>query len=183
MGTYPPFYAYPSASPVVRAAPDPPRLHWGLVLLLSIVTLGFFGSAWLIVQANWVRKVRGHSRTLPWAIAYASILPAVFVFAIVMAVLGVLLHLQNIQALTELVVEWARIAMGALWMITIYMLHNELSAQPIGIPLSGLITFFFGPVYFQYHLYDYQVSDQVHQFRGPLRTDLEPTPESSVSEA
>ncbi len=181
MGTYPPFYAYPSAPPVVRAVPDPPRLHWGWLLLLWMITFGIFGSVWLIVQSNWVRKVRGHSRTLPWTIAYASILPALFLFAMIMAVVGVLLHLQNIQAIVELAVEWARIAMILLWIVTIFMLSNELNAKPIGIPLNGLITLFFGPVYFQYHLYNYEVSDEVHQFRGPLRTDLEQPPPGAIS--
>jgi preprotein translocase subunit SecY len=183
MGTYPPYYAYPSAPPVVRAVPDPPRLHWGLLLVLSVITLGVFGTVWMIVQANWVRKVRGRSRTLPWAIANASVIPALFLFALVMGGLGAVLHLQNVQAAIEIATQWVRIVMYALWILTLYMLHNELSAQPIGIPLSGVATFFFGPIYFQYHLYDYQVSDEVHQFRGPLRTDLEATPESSVSEA
>jgi preprotein translocase subunit SecY len=182
MGSYPPFYAYPSAPPVVRAVPDPPRLHWGVVLVLSFITFGVFGSVWLIVQANWVRKVRGHSRTLPWAIAYASALPALFLFAIFMGALGALLHLENVQAVIASAVLLVRIAIFVLWIVTIYTLGNELNADPINIPLSGILIFFFGPVYFQYHLYDYEVSDAVHQFRGPLRTDLEPPPESSVSE-
>jgi preprotein translocase subunit SecY len=183
MSSYPPFYAYPSAPPVVRAVPDPPRLHWGWVLLLWVVTFGIFGSVWLIVQSNWVRKVRGHSRTLPWAIAYTSVLPVLFLFAIVMAVLEVLLSLQNIPAIVGLVIEWAQITLFLLWLVTIFMLSNELSAEPIGIPLSGLGTFFFGPVYFQYHLHNYKVSDAVHQFRGPLRTELEVPPETSTSDA
>jgi preprotein translocase subunit SecY len=183
MGTYPPYYAYPSAPPVVRAVPDPPRLHWALLLVLSVITLGVFGTVWMIVQANWVRKVRGRSRTLPWAIANASALPALFLFAIVMGVLGAVLHVQNVQATVQLAVQWVRITMYALWFITIYTLHNELSEQPISIPLSGVATFFFGPIYFQYHLYDYQVSDEVHQFRGPLRTDLEVPQGPSSSEA
>ena len=52
MSSYPPFYAYPSAPPVVRAVPDPPRLHWGWVLVLSLVTFGVFGTAWLIVASE-----------------------------------------------------------------------------------------------------------------------------------
>jgi preprotein translocase subunit SecY len=183
MSSYPPFYAYPSAPAVVRAVPNPPRLHWGWVLVLSLVTFGVFGTAWLIVQANWVRKVRGRSRTLPWAIIYASILPALFLFAIVMGVLGALLHLPNVQATVASVALLARIAIFLFWILTIYMLGNELNAEPIGIPLNNVLIFFFGPVYFQFHLYDYEVSDAVHQFRGPLRTELEVPQESSTSEA
>lgn len=183
MSSYPPFYAYPSAPPVVRAVPDPPRLHWGWVLLLSMVTFGFFGMAWLIVQANWVRKVRGHSKTLPWAIAYASALPALFLFAIVMGILGALFHIADVQAFIRSAVLLVRIAIFVLWIVTIYTLSNELNADPIDIPLSGILIFFLGPVYFQFHLFDYHVSDELHQFRGPLRTDLEAPPESSTSEA
>ena len=182
MSSYPPFYAYPSAPPVVRAVPDPPRLHWGWVLVLSLVTFGIFGMVWLIVQANWVRKVRGRSRTLPWAIAYASILPALFLFAILMGVLGAMLHLQDVQATIASVAQLARIAMFLFWILTVYMLGNELNAEPIGIPLNNVLIFFLGPVYFQYHLSDYVMSDAVHQFRGPLRTDLEVPQQSSISE-
>jgi hypothetical protein len=183
MSSYPPFYAYPSAPPVVRAVPDPPRLHWGWVLLLSIITFNFFGIAWLIVQANWVRKVRGHSKTLPWAIAYASIIPAYLLFAFAIGALGALLQLQNAQAIFATVTTLVRIAMFVLWIVTVFTLSGELSADPLDIPLSGAMTFFFGPLYFQYHLYDYEVPGAVHQFRGPLRTELEVPTQTSVAEA
>jgi preprotein translocase subunit SecY len=183
MSSYPPFYAYPSAPPVVRAVPDPPRLHWGIVLALSIISFGIFGMAWMIVQANWVRKVRGRSKALPWAIAYAAALPALFLFAIFMGVLGAMFHLANVQAFVASAALLTRIAIFVLWIVSIYTLGNELNADPINIPLSGILIFFFGPVYFQFHLFDYHVSDEVHNFRGPLRTDLEPPQKTSPSEA
>jgi preprotein translocase subunit SecY len=179
MSSYPPFYAYPSAPTVVRVVPNPPRLHWGIVLVLSIISFGVFGSAWLIVQAAWVRKVRGRSKTLPWAIAYASIIPLYFVFCLALGALGALLHLDNVQSIFATVTLIVRIALFILWIVTVFTLSGELGAEPIEIPLSGAMTFFFGPLYFQYHLFDYQVSDAVHQYRGPLRTELElpqPTP-------
>lgn len=37
--------------------PTPPSLHWGLVLLFTVLTLGIFGMVWMFVQANWVRKI------------------------------------------------------------------------------------------------------------------------------
>jgi hypothetical protein len=46
---YPPQMAYPSAPPVYRSFPAPPRLHWGIVLVLSFITLGIFGRVWLLV--------------------------------------------------------------------------------------------------------------------------------------
>lgn len=182
MSSYPPYYAYPSAPPVVRAVPDPPRLHWGWLLVLSFITFGYFGMIWLIVQCVWVRKVHGRSKTLPWAIAYASILPALFLSAILIGILVRLLHLQDTAALLSLMTLVARILLAVLWIVTVFSLRGELSSEPIDIPLGGVMTFFFGPIYFQYHLFDYQVTDEVHQFRGPLRTELaEPSP-ASISE-
>jgi hypothetical protein len=44
--------------------PAPPSMHWGVLLLLSIVTLGLFSLVWSLVQANWVRKVDGQSKAM-----------------------------------------------------------------------------------------------------------------------
>lgn len=77
--SYPPYYAYPSAPPLRRVLPQPPRLHWRWVLALSILTLGVFGSVWLFVQANWIRKMREGKSTAFWvALAYMLWLPVVF---------------------------------------------------------------------------------------------------------
>ena len=83
---------------MVRAVPNPPRLHWGWVCLLSFITLGLFGMAWLIVQSCWLRKVRG-------------------------------------------------------------------------------------PIYFQYHLFDLEVTEAMHLFRGPLRTELVEPSQTSLTES
>jgi Tfp pilus assembly protein PilE len=39
------------------ASPTPPTLHWALVWLFAIATLGMFALAWSFVQARWVRLV------------------------------------------------------------------------------------------------------------------------------
>jgi len=44
----------------------------------------------------------------------------------------------------------------ALWVATVFTLRSELSQAPIDIPLGGVMTFFFGPIYFQYFLHDYE---------------------------
>jgi hypothetical protein len=38
----------------------------------------------------------------------------------------------------------------------LFILRSELMNEPISIHLSAPMTFFFGPIYFQYHLRDYQ---------------------------
>lgn len=39
------------------ALPSPPSLHWGLVLLFTVLTFGIFGIVWPFIQANWVRRI------------------------------------------------------------------------------------------------------------------------------
>ncbi len=56
----------PPASSITTGTlyPDPPNLHWGIAVLLGIVTCGLFGWVWAFVQALWVRKVRPESKGL-----------------------------------------------------------------------------------------------------------------------
>jgi len=39
------------------AVPVAPAMHWGLVALLSVVTVGIFAVVWMFVQSNWVKKI------------------------------------------------------------------------------------------------------------------------------
>jgi hypothetical protein len=45
-----------SLTPAVEY-PNPPNLHWGLVLLFGIITFGLFDAAWGIVLGIWMRKL------------------------------------------------------------------------------------------------------------------------------
>jgi|HubBroStandDraft_1064217.scaffolds.fasta_scaffold48618_2 hypothetical protein len=157
MSDYPSYYAYPSAPPVVRATPRPPRLHWGWVLALQFVTRGLFEWGWLIVQANWVRRVRGKSRAFPFAIALACLLPLLILYVVFMAVLMRLLGAEFQTGVAFMVGLWV-ISFVVLRLVTVYTLRAELQEEPIGIPLGGVMTFFFGTVYFQYHLRDWDGS-------------------------
>src|SRR5215467_3035268 len=46
-GSYPAAGTY--ATPVAQQYPPPPNLHWGVCVLLGIVTCGIFGVVWLMV--------------------------------------------------------------------------------------------------------------------------------------
>ncbi|MEO7068484.1 MAG: GYF domain-containing protein [Rhodanobacter sp.] len=47
-----------SAAAADRAdLPAPPSLHWGLVLLFTMLTFGIFSIIWPFIQAKWVRKI------------------------------------------------------------------------------------------------------------------------------
>lgn len=173
---YPPQYAYPSGPPMYRSFPPPPRLHWGWVLLLSILTLGIFDLLWMVVQANWVKKVAGYERPFWWTLAYLIFHCLVIAAGIAGYLFAPLLQQQDIFALYVITVqEVGRWGGLVLWIVCVFMLEGGLDSPPINIPLSGFMTFFFGPLYFQYHLQNYsvegKVGEQVSGFAEPAAAD------------
>jgi hypothetical protein len=134
--------------------PQPPRLHWGLVLALSLVTLGLFGVVWLFVQAIWVKRVTGRNKAFGWTLAYLLYLPAMLFLGIVGGLVAVATS-TPVESITEPLQLFARLAGIILYLFAAFTLKGELEADPVGVPLGGVMTFLFAPVYFQYFLYDY----------------------------
>jgi hypothetical protein len=146
------------AAPVVSQYPPPPNLHWGAVLALTIVTCWLFGWVWLFIQAAWAKKVNANSK----ALIYFSVAAAIYLVVIATSV-GVgmasvgdpglasympLIRILNIGA-------WVLMFVGCFNLKSTIEEHYN-TAEPIGLTLSGAITFvmaFFGlgQVYFQYH--------------------------------
>jgi hypothetical protein len=124
------------------AYPDPPSLHWGIALLLGIVTCGIFGWVWAFVEASWAKKVDPASK----AAVYWGIAVALFAVSIV---LNLNPDMKAFGGLTNIagVVLWI---LGAFNMKASIEQHYN-SAEPIGLKLSGVMTFFFNVYYFQYH--------------------------------
>ncbi len=159
---YPPQMAYPSAPPVYRAFPAPPRLHWMWVLVLSVVTLGIFWAFWMTVQAHWVKKVTGNARAFAWSLVYTTFLSGTLLAAIVAGVYFAFWgRPYGFADLRDKLVD-LRSAVGfLLYIASVYLLKSGLESRPIRIRLHGLATFFFGPVYFQYCLRKYSVVGKV----------------------
>jgi hypothetical protein len=152
---YPPHYAYPSSPPVERVLPKPPGLHWGWVLALNVVTLGFFGMIWMLVQAIWVKRYAGRSVAFWWALSYLLFIPVVFLTALALGVAFTLLHLTGLNEVVAALQAIVRLGMIVVYFVTVFTLKGELQREPIGMSLSGLMTFFFGTTYLQYHIYDW----------------------------
>jgi len=136
-----------SLAPAANEYPDPPNLHWALVLLFSFLTCGLFDIAWAIVLAVWIKKLVPASR----AIYYYGFYVACFVIIVVLSAVAAAQQSNNgivgIFQLASVVVSLA----------ARYSLRNALeqhynSAEPMGLGLSGIMTFFFGAIYFQYHM-------------------------------
>jgi len=127
-----------------QAIPQPLRLHWGFVLVLSALTLGLFGGVWLVVQAHWMRKIRGGWFAEGFAIGYA---------ALTLIALSSRLSPSSAAAWVQSD-YWGEIGF-AFWIAAVYTLRHELMAEPIGLFLGRFVPVLFGPVYFQYHLQEY----------------------------
>jgi hypothetical protein len=155
MGTYLPpggVAMTPPSGFSAQEMPSPPRLHWGWVLGLNIVTRGLFSSVWLVVQANWVRKVQGRSTAFGLALANLCLLPFFFMSGMVVALLGAANDSNVIGGLTISAV----LAVLVLYTATVFTLRSEFSKEPINIQLGGVLIFILGPIYIQYYLRDYE---------------------------
>ena len=128
-------------SPVSRAYnndPLPPNMHWAVLVLLSIVTFSIFWYIWLFVQATWVRKVRPQSRAILYLIGWVA-----------MIVLAVAFGKSGFSVLFNL-------GSFVLSLCAIFGMRSDIeeyysTVNPVGLHLSGVMTFFFSAAYFQYH--------------------------------
>lgn len=148
---------FPYADPAAPVVPPPPRLHWAWVLVLSALTRSLFGAVWLLVQAVWVRKATGRTAPQAWATAHLCSFPLIFLGGLLAGAASarsgmdadsfryLLLGLQVVCGL----------AIAVLYLVTVYKVRAALEEPPVGIPLGGAMTFFFGAVYFQYFLRDW----------------------------
>jgi hypothetical protein len=152
-------------APGVVPYPDPPNLHWALVLLIGVFTCGLFIVVWDIVQASWMRKVNPRSNALFLYIAEFVIslfgggarftLMAASSFSHTYAGAGFLVF-----AATFTLLELARFDMRR------SMEEHFNGPEPIGLSLGGVMTFFFGSLYFQYHFTRINELKRLARYRG-----------------
>ena len=134
----------PTAAAQASLYPPPPALHWGLVLLLTVLTCGIFHWVWGIVQASWMKKVQPSSK----AMIYYIVALALFAFLFV----TIATPPGPVRALGRL----ANLGGSIVWLVGAFSMRSSIeehynSAEPIALQLSGVMTFFFNVIYFQYH--------------------------------
>jgi hypothetical protein len=137
------------AAPVIGGPinPDPPNLHWGLVLLFGVLSCGLFNAVWNLVQAAWMKRVAPQSRALFYYIGAVCVLAGISVVSFQTA----RLHSPNPSG------GGLNLIYGIAMLVGRFSLRSSLeeyytSVEPMGLTLSGVMTFFFGDIYFQYHL-------------------------------
>ncbi len=143
--TYAPTPGFSSAFPV------PPSLHWGLVLLFGICTCGIFSLVWLFIEANFVKKLDPKSKGATMFALYLGLYAAGIGTGILGAAGG-----SDFRVMGSLISGVAYIGALVCLLVGVFDMRKSLethynSVEPMGLKLSGVMTFFFHFLYFQYH--------------------------------
>ena len=150
--------------------PDPPNLNWGLELLLGFFTCGLFVVVWNLVIATWGKRIQPASNALMY-----YVIATVLIFAHFGGSYGVLIALGHHQHPHQHV--FGSIIGIASWVVRLiarFTLREDIERhyngpEPFGIRLSGVMTFFFGGIYFQYKLNEINELKQTIRYRNAIR--------------
>jgi GYF domain 2 len=142
-----PYGVAPAISP--SGVPNPPNLHWALVLLFGVLSCGIFLTVWLIVEAVWVRKIKADSKGLLLVLLAVG---GFFISGIINGVNNNSGAEPGVAALAGLI--W--LASLVLNIVAVFQMRSDIenyynTVEPINLRLSGVMTFFFAVFYFQYH--------------------------------
>jgi hypothetical protein len=141
--------AVPAAGLPVAVYPDPPNLHWGLVLLFGVLTCGLFTMVWDIVQAAWMKKLEPASRSIYYYVSAAACLVAVTMASFFHRLNPTQVNLTPIFQIADYV-----LILCGRFSFKSSMEDHYNGPEQMGLSLSGVMTFFFGSLYFQYHIND-----------------------------
>ncbi len=145
-------YAEVPTQPVIALStyPDAPNLHWGLVLLFTVISCGLFSIVWELVVNAWLKRVQPNSKSLMY---YILTLVAMVVYVGAGVVSAASHKTGGVNPVA--VVAW--LATSILSIVARFTERASLeehfnTVEPVGLQLSGVMTFFFSLYYFQYHL-------------------------------
>lgn len=122
------------------SVPAPPRLHWALVLLFGLLTLGLFMLVWLFIQSNWIKKINPASQTTAQLVIYV-------VLMLLSEALSANRGLYVTLTLASYVVFYI-----ALYSMRRSMLDHYNRVEPMGLILSPALVFLFSLFYLQHHM-------------------------------
>ena|ERR1700678_1114795 len=169
-----PAYGAPQTTytpPSAVAYPDPPNLNWGLELLLGFLTCGVFVVVWNLIIAAWANRVQPTSKALMFYIA-----ATVFIVLNIGGSWGVMIALAHHTQPTHQNILGNMISL-ACWIVRLiarFTLRDTIEehfnrAEPLGLRLNPVMTFFFGGIYFQYKLNEINQMKQALRYRNTMR--------------
>ena len=138
------------SAPMAQQYPPPPSLHWGILLLIGVLTCGLFGWVWAFVESAWVKKVDPESKALLYYGISVGLLVLMFAAGFAEGLAG-----RPGSAYSPIFLI-CRLAGGIMWLVAAFNMRTSIenhfnSKEPIGLSLNGVMTFFFSVYYFQYH--------------------------------
>jgi hypothetical protein len=149
--------------------PDPPNLHWALVLVIGFFTCGLFTLVWIFVQAAWVRKVDPRSKAI---FLYAGALVLYFCGLAAQIAMNASVRRGGIGsgAVAGFSLIWL-VVYATLFITANFSMRSSIEdhfngPEPIGLSLSGVMTFFFNVYYFQYHFTRINELKRLARYRG-----------------
>lgn len=158
--------------------PDAPNLNWGLVLLFAFFTCSLFMWVWNLVLSSWMKRVQPNSKAFIYYIAATVLLffqIALGSHARIGPMYGTPMQPGYHWFVTYYTLHPLRDFVGlALWVVRLvarFTMRSELeqhfnTAEPVGLSLSGVMTFFFGGLYFQYHINRINELKRMARYRG-----------------
>jgi len=160
-------YGQPAAG---GAYPDAPNLNWALELLLGFLTCVLFVIAWNLVIASWAKRVQPGSKALMYYII-ATVLMVLNFGGSYGNVIATVHHQHPHQSIVGGLIG---IATWVVRLIARFTLRDTLEthyniAEPLGLRLSAVMTFFFGGIYFQYKLNRINEIKETLRYRNAMR--------------
>ena len=136
----------------MTGGPEPPNMHWFLILVLTCFTCGLAGFVWLLRESLFVKKIDAASK----AVVYWIALLVAMVVQVVVSIMGRSPESMSGAAVTSSIVMLLNIVIMVIGLVMVFSMRKSIvtyynTAEPIGLRLSGVMTFFFSILYFQYH--------------------------------
>ena len=167
----------PAPTPTGIPYPDPPNLHWLLVMIISLFTCGIFTIVWNILLCLWVRRVQPSSNALSLYIsAYAiALLGTALSFVNNLPIFIASIHHEPPPHQNIPLVFVAGCITHAGWIVRLIarftlrgaiQLHYSV-AEPMHLYLGPIMTFFFGSLYFTYHINRLMEIKQSMRYHNP----------------
>ena len=143
------------AAQAATAGPVPPDFHWALVLVIGFFC-SIFNFVWLFIEASFVRKIRPQANFLGFLIAGISCIfvPGIVLYAVLIAMAA---GGTNDPPVAIFLFFFAAYVTGiVLYIVGVFKMRSAIeeyynTVEPINLRLSGVMTFFFNVLYFQYH--------------------------------
>jgi GYF domain 2 len=149
--TYPPVATPGYVSP--NLYPDPPNLHWALVLLIDLFTCGLFQVIWNFVMAAWLKRVQPNTKAvLYYALGYGLLLiSSGLSFPFYIAAMHHIQSPPHLGAGLLGLIAWV-FRLVARFSVKASLEEHFNGPEPIGYTMNPVLLFFFGGLYIQSEL-------------------------------